>query len=226
MKKILPVLAIAMTITLSNCSKSDSTPNPVADFSFTAVGSNTHAPATLNFSNSSVNGASFAWDFGDGSTSTQRDASHKYVTAGSYPVKLTTTAGSKTNVKTQVINILAPYTKMALTKISLSSTTETSSYTAYFRFSDASNTELFRSANITITPSGLPASWALTTPFLFNNLAGSYFIEVWKDGTISDTKVASGPLVPTLYNTGTEVVNSYPTSITSLQGLSFTVQWQ
>ncbi len=46
---------------------------------------------TVSFSNTSLNGVNFVWDYGDGTpTSTERAAPHTYAAAGTYTVKLTT----------------------------------------------------------------------------------------------------------------------------------------
>lgn len=59
--------------------------------------------------NSSGPGAlSYAWDFGDGTTSTQQSPSHAYKNKGSYSVKLTTTSSlgcSNTTQGTSVVNV-------------------------------------------------------------------------------------------------------------------------
>ncbi len=46
---------------------------------------------TMNFGNDSDNGASYAWDFGDGNTSTDENPEHAYDTEGTFTVTLTTT---------------------------------------------------------------------------------------------------------------------------------------
>ncbi len=46
------------------------------------------APYNVVFTNTSVNGANYLWNFGDGSTSTQQTPSHTYSTAGSFIVTL------------------------------------------------------------------------------------------------------------------------------------------
>lgn len=46
------------------------------------------APLTVNFNNTSSNAVSYLWNFGDGSTSTQKNPSHQYTTMGSYAVSL------------------------------------------------------------------------------------------------------------------------------------------
>ena len=63
----------------------------VADF-----GSNTVAscvvPHTVTFANLSFNGATYLWDFGDGSTSTQFAPTHTYTAVGNYDVSLIVTS--------------------------------------------------------------------------------------------------------------------------------------
>ena len=52
------------------------------------------APLAVGFSSSAAGGVSpyaFAWNFGDGSTSTTQNPSHMYITAGTYTVTLTVT---------------------------------------------------------------------------------------------------------------------------------------
>jgi len=46
------------------------------------------APLTVNFSNSSINGTSFLWDFADGNTDTSSQPTHTFTTPGTYIVKL------------------------------------------------------------------------------------------------------------------------------------------
>lgn len=45
-------------------------------------------PATVSFTNNSINGTSYLWDFGDGATSTVVNPAHTYDTAGIYTVTL------------------------------------------------------------------------------------------------------------------------------------------
>ncbi|NVK28052.1 MAG: PKD domain-containing protein [Flavobacteriia bacterium] len=59
---------------------------PVASFSM----STTNPPLNwaVNFTNTSTGSGDFAWDFGDGTTSTQTNPSHTYTTSGTYQVQL------------------------------------------------------------------------------------------------------------------------------------------
>ncbi len=82
---------------------------PVADFSADKVDGD--APLSVAFQNKTTDNASqFAWEFGDGTTSSESNPVHVYVTPGTYSVKLTATgpAGSHTAQKTGYISVKAP----------------------------------------------------------------------------------------------------------------------
>ncbi|MFT4152420.1 PKD domain-containing protein [Parafilimonas sp.] len=49
------------------------------------------APLDVTFTNTSIGGQSFVWDFGDGDSSTEESPTHQYTTAGTYTVTLTAT---------------------------------------------------------------------------------------------------------------------------------------
>lgn len=61
-------------------------PIPTAGFSFSPNPALENKPA--NFSNFSSGATSYAWDFGDGKTSTEKDPSHQYIATGTYNVCL------------------------------------------------------------------------------------------------------------------------------------------
>jgi len=61
-------------------------PEPIANFEAQEKGC---IPLTVNFENTSVYGASYLWDFGDGGTSTATNPSYTYYQAGTYSVSLT-----------------------------------------------------------------------------------------------------------------------------------------
>jgi len=73
---------------------------PTAEFS----GSPTSgiAPLTVQFSDlSSANPTEWAWDFGDGGTSTEQNPSHIYEVAGSFPVSLTASNSAGSDIETK-----------------------------------------------------------------------------------------------------------------------------
>lgn len=68
-------------------------------------------PAQVEFTNNTVNGLSYTWDFGDGNTSTSYDPVHYYSQAGLFTVKLTVdggACGSDTTVIVDLIDVNPP----------------------------------------------------------------------------------------------------------------------
>ncbi len=88
----------------------DVRPRPAANFTATPrVGC--EVPFSVQFTNTTVDGVSWAWEFGDGSTSTQQDPSHTYTSAGTYTVRLVATGAngcSHTRTRTDYIDIQLP----------------------------------------------------------------------------------------------------------------------
>src|SRR5688572_12958294 len=69
------------------------------------------APMQVNFQDNTLNGSTWAWEFGDGGTSIQRNPSHTYTAAGTYNVKLTVTDASgctNESTKNAFISIVPP----------------------------------------------------------------------------------------------------------------------
>lgn len=68
-------------------------------------------PLKVVFTNTSVNATSYLWDFGDGTTSTEVNPTHRYSTIGVFKVKLTASNKSaKTDTFEQVVTVEAPTT--------------------------------------------------------------------------------------------------------------------
>ena len=73
---------------------------PSADFEFAVDG------LSVTFADTSTgNPSSWAWDFGDGSSSTQQSPTHTFSVAGTYAVKLTVSNGAGSNGKTQLVTV-------------------------------------------------------------------------------------------------------------------------
>jgi PKD repeat protein len=94
---------------------------PVAQFSASATSGT--APLALNFLNTSTGTIStYAWVFGDGTTSSSQNPSHVYSSAGVYTVSLTVTGPGGTNTKTNSNYItVSPPTKVTTTTTASSS---------------------------------------------------------------------------------------------------------
>lgn len=73
---------------------------------FGADPSSGKAPLAVKFTDRSIGGpTAWSWDFGDGTTSTEKNPAHTFTTAGSYDVKLTVTRDAATASSTQVLNV-------------------------------------------------------------------------------------------------------------------------
>src|SRR5690606_23206309 len=111
----------------SNCTKSFTKSQyiqvlQVPTANFTSTNNNTcNVPATVNFTNTSVGGNSYSWDFGDGGTSASASPSHTYSTPGSYAVRLIVSNAQgcqDTMIKTSFVNtgyLAASFTKNSTT---------------------------------------------------------------------------------------------------------------
>ncbi len=63
---------------------------------------------TINFSEMFANGDTYAWNFGDGNTSTQSSPSHTYSTNGNYQVCLTVTNGCGSDTNCEIVAVSEP----------------------------------------------------------------------------------------------------------------------
>jgi PKD repeat protein len=81
---------------------------PTAEFGASPLTGN--APLAVTFSDLSTCATTFAWDFGDGSSSTQQNPSHTYTVPGTYTVSLTVEGPGGTNAitKTNLITVNEP----------------------------------------------------------------------------------------------------------------------
>ncbi len=87
----------------------DDTAVPTANFTANVTAG--EAPLAVQFNDTSTGSpTSWAWDFGDNTTSAEQHPVHTYATAGTYSVNLTVTnaAGSDTETKTDYITVTAP----------------------------------------------------------------------------------------------------------------------
>ncbi len=93
----------------SDDTDSDETPDnndvnmPVAAFSMSPTSGK--APLNVAFTDKSTDATSWAWSFGDGSTSTEKNPKHTYSEAGNYNVVLTVNNEKGSNSKTQEVTV-------------------------------------------------------------------------------------------------------------------------
>ncbi|HNQ68123.1 MAG TPA: PKD domain-containing protein [Bacteroidales bacterium] len=99
-KMFVSFVLIGFIISFNSCQK-----EPVAGF--TVDKSDVVTGETITFTNTTVDGVTYLWDFGDGQTSDIENPTHKYEEEGDYTVKLSAFSknGKKTNESTTVINV-------------------------------------------------------------------------------------------------------------------------
>ncbi len=96
--------SVTVTNPTTGCTATDEvtvTVNYTPDASFTY----TSAGLTVIFTNTSTDGASYSWSFGDGGTSTEANPSHTYAVGGAYTVTLTVSNPCGTDFYSVVIEI-------------------------------------------------------------------------------------------------------------------------
>jgi hypothetical protein len=105
------ILILFALISLTGCKKyelGNPLPSTVSDFSY-AIDNDGYAPATVTFTNKSLNANGYQWDLGNGQTSTETNPVMYYETPGLYTVTLTCTPVNEVHynhlVKTMVVNI-------------------------------------------------------------------------------------------------------------------------
>ncbi len=96
-------LALTVTFLFTRCDKDDDDDNQTEDKEVTAVFSYAAEALTITFTNASVNGVTYAWDFGDGNSSTEENPKHTYEKPGIYEVKLTASNPTYSNDVTQEV---------------------------------------------------------------------------------------------------------------------------
>jgi len=99
----------------SACNEDDPEPtdDPIASFQYEVSVDNF---LEVVFSNFSQNADSYAWDFGDGNTSTEESPTHAYDAAGEYTVVLTATGaeGTSPSSKSETLTINDPNEQLTL----------------------------------------------------------------------------------------------------------------
>lgn len=92
-------LVAVIAIVAASCNSTSKVDAPKARFTYDVDG------MTVTFTNASKDAESYAWAFGDGETSTEKDPVHTYAEGGSYTVKLTVTNAGGEDSMTEDISL-------------------------------------------------------------------------------------------------------------------------
>lgn len=96
------LLSMTLFLIISSCNKV-----PETDFSY-APSDNPEAGLPIVFENTTVDGSSFSWTFGEGGFSSVENPTYIYDAAGTYDVKLTATNDAGEQAKIKSITITEP----------------------------------------------------------------------------------------------------------------------
>ncbi len=108
--KVLMGLAVAVTFSLFSCSEFDlPEAGSIPDLTPPSASFGAVTSLQLNFANLSSSATDYEWQFGDGNSSTSKDASNIYPDVGEYTVSLTATDKlGATSTSTQIVVVSEP----------------------------------------------------------------------------------------------------------------------
>lgn len=169
------------------------TPTPVPPVAnFTANVTEGNAPLAVQFTDQSTgNVTSWAWNFGDGNTSTVQHPSHTYAVAGTYTVSLNVSNayGFSTETKTNYITVLAPPVANFTANITEGNAplavqfndTSTGNVTAWFwAFGDGNTSTVQHPVHIYETPGNYTASLTASNAYGNDTRTREDYIRVTK----------------------------------------------
>ncbi|HPT03390.1 MAG TPA: PKD domain-containing protein [Bacteroidales bacterium] len=96
--KILIICISISGMIITSCKKDD--PAPTANFT---AKSTAYLSEPVDFVSQSLNAESLEWDFGDNTTSTEKNVTHIYTSSGNYIVKLTAKNGTGSDIYSQPV---------------------------------------------------------------------------------------------------------------------------
>lgn len=123
---------------------------------------------TVTFTNTSTNANSYAWDFGDGGTSTATNPTHTYATDGVYTVVLSAINACGTVTTSQSVTIVTPPTA----GFSANNTTGCAPFTVQFNNQSSANATTFAWS----FPGGSPSSSTAASPSVTYSTPGTYTV--------------------------------------------------
>ncbi|MCC7331115.1 MAG: M4 family metallopeptidase [Flavobacteriales bacterium] len=195
-------------------------PFTVSDFD-ACITSSCSIPYTVNFNNTSVNGNTFAWDFGDGGNSTIMNPSHTYTSFGTYTVELFAdggpSCGSDTTTKIAFITIDSNLACTELMPTSGSKTLTSCSGTLYDSGGPCSLYGPNQTSQVTISPTGAGKVHLNFTFFNVEEGDQGGTICNYDNMKIYDGPTTSSPLIGTYCN------NNLPPATISSTSSSITI---
>lgn len=159
------------------------TKSPVASFSYET----TH-PFYAHFTNTSKDAAYYSWDFGDGTTSSEKNPIHKYSGKGIYKVVLTAKGNGKTDTYTNNVTVVAP-TKCYITGIIYEKVPKNNEY-YNIRFTDdyiLFETLYWYTDWVMLSSANIPYKYMLKSKKQIDFSVSEYVMRLYQNGSTSGT---------------------------------------
>lgn len=155
----------------------------------------------VNFSSTPVQGASYLWNFGDGSSSTQSNPAHTYATVGSFTVTLTVSnpCGTDSVSQTVVTTAAAPFTDFSADNLQVYE----GDYVHFFDMSANAPTSWYW-----MFEGGAPSSSTDQNPTVQYNTAGSYYVTLVATNTYGANPMNKTNYITVLPSTGVDVAEN------------------
>lgn len=159
------------------------TATPVASFSYET----TH-PFYAHFTNTSKDATYYSWDFGDGTTSSEKNPIHKYSGKGVYKVVLTAKGNGKTDTYTKNITVVAP-TKCYITGVLYEKVPKNNEY-YNIRFTDdymLFETLYWYTDWVMLSSANMPYKYTLKSKKKIDFSISKYMMRLYQNGSASGT---------------------------------------
>ena len=190
------VITSLVLFSLTSCQKEPSA-------SFSASKTTVEVGETVTFTNATLDGNDFDWNFGDGQTSTSKNPTHSYTSAGTYTVTMNAYSknGKKQDNATGTITVKNPPTKCYITKITFTKFKEDDNGyywdsqaqgyypDIYFVFEDEYNNQFYNagSSNRIENVTSAPFNWSWSGSGLTFDLNKKFYVRLYDyDSTSSD----------------------------------------
>jgi len=203
--KSITLLIVAAALIIG-CKKKTEEILPTSNFSFD--GTSKRAPQTVMFTNTSTDAVSYAWDFGDGTSSTEESPKHQYKNGGAFTVSLTSkNQTGKSNILSKQMIVLPSPAAIKSSSITVRSLKEPNfSGSAGYPKSYYFKIDGYLSPEIAYPVSGNP-SITLTVPIVITPLSLSKEIKLYHKHTFvlmgsaaeESLLVATYQLQPSIY---------------------------
>lgn len=215
------IIMLLLAVSFYSCTKKGITieeppaPAPMADFIYT-IG-NVPKQSTVAFTNKSLNGKTYNWNFGDGKTSSEENPTHFYQNGGTYTVKLTVTNASGASTIEKTVSVAKPYTAVIIEEIGLDDYWPNTIYDwgsdpdIYIVVTNGTNVISSRSTAYQNVPNNTSIYWRFNNKYTVEPLSKTINVTFWDadDPGDPDDRVDDFNFTPADYTTGPDAFPSF-----------------